>query len=253
MSFLFCCSSCNDSAQTCEERQPLIAAESTRQSRPPAQDMTMQNGRLFAKLTGVPELDGHFADIAETFNQQHEHYVAMTAALRVLRESYGCSNRNGLSECLHKMQEKQNAVQLRLQMKGYDFALVVSDAVPAELQQAQEQIGALCRAVKAIMAAGPRLQGMVSWVLQEEQHLAQRVKEGSPGYQDQLRVEANLRENLQAAVRQKQPHKSLPNILSSMLEWQAVFIVWKGTVLSVIFLCKCCKEPFLPLMTADWD
>ncbi|KAJ8397296.1 hypothetical protein AAFF_G00441300 [Aldrovandia affinis] len=206
MSFLLCCcSSClptsDDSAQSSEERQPLLQAESARLSRAPVQDVSKQNGRLSAKLVGVTELDRQFADIADTFNQQQEHYETMTAALGALGQRYGCSHRNGLSECLQGMRAEHSAVQLSLQMKGYDFTLVASGPEPGGLQWAQQQVSGLCRAAKAITAAGPRLQGMIGWALQEEEELGRRVRDGSPAYQEQRRVEANLRENLQAVRR----------------------------------------------------
>ncbi|XP_061086178.1 uncharacterized protein si:ch73-345f18.3 isoform X2 [Conger conger] len=200
MSFLFCCcSSClstDEYARSSEERQPLLQAESARLFRAPAQE-AKQKGKILAKLVGISELDQHFADVADTFNQQQEHYETMIETWRLLRDSYGCSHRNGLSDCLQRMREEHSGAQLGLQMRGYDLSLAVAGPLGARLQQAQEQVGVLGQAAKAVVAAGPRLQGMMGWVLQQEDQLLQRVREASPSYPEQLRVQANLRENLQ--------------------------------------------------------
>ncbi|KAG7457446.1 hypothetical protein MATL_G00227120 [Megalops atlanticus] len=204
MSYLFCCcASCfsdsEDSVQSNAERQPLLPPESARLFHPPAQDVAKLNGKLSVKLVGVPELDGHFADIAETFNQQQEHYESMLESLGQLRAS--CGHGGGLSDCLHRLQAENSTRQLSVQMKGYEFSLEVSGEVPPELQRAQESVSSLCQAVKAITAAGPRLQGMIRWLLQSEEQLRQRVTDASPNFQQQLRVQANLRENLQGVRR----------------------------------------------------
>ncbi|KAJ8335117.1 hypothetical protein SKAU_G00407560 [Synaphobranchus kaupii] len=188
----------DESAQSSEERQPLLPAESARLSRPPAQDVAKQKGKMLAKLVGITELDQHFADIADTFNQQQDHYGNMTEAFRVLKDSYGCSHRNSLSECLQRIREEHGGVQLSLQMQGYDFTLVVLGRQPVGLQKVQEQVILLGRAAKAVVAAGPKLQSMIGWVLQGEEQLEQRVRDASHTYQEELRMEANLRENLQA-------------------------------------------------------
>ncbi|KAJ8273928.1 hypothetical protein GJAV_G00107030 [Gymnothorax javanicus] len=204
MSFLFrCCPSCfyspDESAQSSEERQPLLPAESARLSRPVAAGVTLKKGRFVPKMVGVPELDQHFADISETFNQQQGHYEGMTEALRLLGECYGRPEGNSLSQILQSIREKHNGAQVSLQMQGYDLTLLVSGEGSAGLQQAQEHVSTLAQAAKAVVAAGPRLQSVIGWVLQGEEQMVTQVRMANPSFQEQLRVESNLRENVQAA------------------------------------------------------
>ncbi|KAG5843084.1 hypothetical protein ANANG_G00184730 [Anguilla anguilla] len=202
MSFLFCCrSSClstvDESAESSAERQPILPAESARQSRPPAQAVAKQKGKILTKLVGVSELDQHFADIRDMFNQQQGHYETMTKTLQALRGSYGCSNGNSFSECLKRIMEEHCAAEVRLQVRGFELTLAVSGELSDRLQRTQEQVRSLGQAATAVVAAGPKLKNMTGWVLQEEAQQAERVREASASHQERRRLEANLRENLQ--------------------------------------------------------
>lgn len=52
-------------------------------------------------------MDQRFSDMAETFNEQFEHYEAMVRHIRNVRQVYGCNRNDGLtlSECVGRMRE----------------------------------------------------------------------------------------------------------------------------------------------------
>ncbi|XP_066571677.1 uncharacterized protein LOC136760267 [Amia ocellicauda] len=211
MSFVFCCCSCpahSDETHVSEgptERQPLLQPQSARQFGRAKEDGRKRRGRFLSKVTGVPELDRRFTDIADTFNRQQEQYEAMTACVSQLKESCQCKAANTLSDCLGKMKEDQGNYNIGIEMKGYDFSLVVQpDGFPAELQQAQAQVQILCKACKSTLAAGTKLQEMVNSVLQNQLDLLQAVKEAHQSHQEQVRLEANLQENLEETRRVQQ-------------------------------------------------
>nr|XP_015213630.1 PREDICTED: uncharacterized protein LOC107078710 isoform X2 [Lepisosteus oculatus] len=195
MSFLFCCCSCPAQAENPAERQPLLQPQSARQFRPERHGEKC--GRCVVKLVGVPELDRSFVDIADTFNRQQEGHQAMTQSVRQLKSSAGGGPGSSLSDCLEQMKKEHGACNISIQMKGYDFSLVVQpDATSAKLLEAQEQVRRASQGSKSVAAAGTKLQEMISSVLQGEALLSRRVKEASQTYQEQVRVEANLRDNL---------------------------------------------------------
>lgn len=63
---------------------------------------------MVIKRVGVPELDQRFSDMAETFNEQQEHYEAMVRHIRSLQQSCGCAPGDTLSiaECVGKIREE---------------------------------------------------------------------------------------------------------------------------------------------------
>lgn len=50
----------------------------------------------------MPELDQHFSDMAETFNQQQEQFETMVRHITNLKQLYGCNRSDSLAlaECL---------------------------------------------------------------------------------------------------------------------------------------------------------
>lgn len=93
--------------------------------------------------------------------------------------------------------------QVTFLMKGYDFSLAVvpNDEVPSKLRCTQDSIRSLCQASKAIVAAGTKLQEMIGWLLKSEEQVANQVLKEAPAYQEKLRLEDNLKENLQECRR----------------------------------------------------
>ena len=60
------------------------------------------------RRVGLSELDQRFSDVAETFNEQREHYEALARCVAHLRQSYGCSHDNALllSDCVNKIRDE---------------------------------------------------------------------------------------------------------------------------------------------------
>ncbi|KAG5264329.1 hypothetical protein AALO_G00252530 [Alosa alosa] len=210
MNVLCCCfSSSENSTRQLNERQPLLQGQpqSARQARPAHNETPQKSGRFIARDVGIPELDQSFKDVAEIFNLQQGHHEAMTECLNTLRDRYGCSCGDGLSECLKRIKEEHDTHhQITFHMKGYDFSLAVvpNDEVPSKLRSSQDNIRGLCQASKAIVAAGTKLQEMIGWLTKTEEQLANQVLEEAPAYQEQQRLEDNLKKNLQECRRARE-------------------------------------------------
>lgn len=72
---------------------------------PPDAQAGRRIGRLVMRRVGVPELDQRFSDMAETFNEQFEHYEAMVRHIKNVRQVYGCDHAGHLTlaECVGRM------------------------------------------------------------------------------------------------------------------------------------------------------
>ncbi|XP_062386014.1 uncharacterized protein si:ch73-345f18.3 isoform X2 [Sardina pilchardus] len=189
--------------------QPLLQGkpQSARKARPAHNETPQRSGRFIARHVGIPELDQRFKDVAEIFNLQQGHREAMAECLSALRDRYGCSHGDGLSEYLKRIKEEHGTHhQVTFQMKGYDFSLAVvpNDEVPSKLRRTQDSIRGLCQASKAIVAASTKLQEMIGWLTKAEEQLANQVLEVAPAYQEQRRLEDNLKENLQECRRARE-------------------------------------------------
>ncbi|XP_062846883.1 uncharacterized protein si:ch73-345f18.3 [Trichomycterus rosablanca] len=158
------------------------------------------------RYVGKADLDHRFSEFGETFEKQQKNFESMKEKRQNLMDSYHCSPDDSLSKCLQKIKEEHYIHQVQLQMKGYDFSLTVTpdDNVPDKLKQTQENIKELCQAVKAIMAVGPKLEAMTSWLLKEQNRLTVEVKEEAKTYQDAVRLGDNLKGNLQVVSQAKQ-------------------------------------------------
>ncbi|KAK6491182.1 hypothetical protein HHUSO_G5932 [Huso huso] len=231
MSFWFCCCFCPNEARTTStqaERQPLMQSKSARQLRrsnphSTANDVTQKHGRFIAKHVEVPELDQRFIDIADTFNQQAEHHQAMGGCLERLKASYQCAAGSTLADCLQRMRDEHSAFNIAVQMQGYNFSVVVKpeSAPDIKLQEAQELMKNLNQASKSIAAASTKLQEMITSALHSEMEITHRVKEAKRPYQEQIRVEANLKENFQEVKRIKQLSSQYREEASSLLNEMA--------------------------------
>lgn len=81
-------------------------------------------GRLMVRRVDVPELDQRFAEVAECFNQQQEHYETMVRHVKNLRRSYGCARDDDLTfaECVKVVREEQREGQtFHFQAKQQNF------------------------------------------------------------------------------------------------------------------------------------
>ena len=78
-----------------------------------------RSGRFIARHVGIPELDQRFKDVAEIFNLQQGHREAMAECLSALRDRYGCSHGDGLSEYLKRIKEEHGECPfLHREMRG---------------------------------------------------------------------------------------------------------------------------------------
>lgn len=87
---------------------------------------------------------------------------------------------------------------MQVHVEGYSFFLLVKDKkVPDKLKQAQQQVGELSHSTKCVLARKMRLQEMILSLLQSQAQLEERIKTANPEYLDQVRLEGNLRENIE--------------------------------------------------------
>ncbi|XP_066531676.1 uncharacterized protein si:ch73-345f18.3 [Hoplias malabaricus] len=206
---LLCCGSCcREFESSSDERAPLIMPAGSARSRRPSHNgsgLEQRSGRIIIRRVGVPDLDQRFEEFAETFNKQHEHYECMEEKRNTLVFRYRCSSGDSLSQCLKKIKDEHDSHHVHLQMKGYDFTLVVTPEteIPDKLKRTQENITELCQAAKAVVAVGTKLQELISWLLKAEETLKQQVKEKAGSHQEQRRLAGNLQQNLQEARRAK--------------------------------------------------
>ncbi|XP_071776291.2 uncharacterized protein LOC139927891 [Centroberyx gerrardi] len=225
MSRLFCCC-CFSSENSEDERQPLLQPrpsepnkpESARQTRPTHDDAETlrRSGRLVMRRVCVLELDQRFSDVAETFNEQQGRYEAMVRHIINLRQTYGCNHDDTLflSEGVKKIREEHEAkYRVSLQMKGYDFSLSVvplgsegeqDEPLPPHLRLAQGELRAASQDAKATVSVGTKLQELIGWLLRSEERMAELVREAAPTYQEQGRLDENLKETMKEVRRAKE-------------------------------------------------
>lgn len=221
--FLCCCCSADED----DERRPLLQASppdlngsaSARQTRSAHNDAQAERriGRLEMRRVGVPELDQRFFNMAETFNEQFEHYEAMVRHIKNVRQVYGCDHSDALTlaECVGRMRD-EHASQfcISLKTKGYDFLLDVTplksageseeEPLPLHLKLAQGEIKAVSESAKATISMGTTLQEMIGWLIRTQGPMAEQVKTDATTFQEQGRLSGNLEENMNEVRRAKE-------------------------------------------------
>ncbi|XP_026145066.1 uncharacterized protein LOC113119664 isoform X1 [Carassius auratus] len=203
---------CFSSPDRDDEREPLIQSnnktptESARPPRPANTDVDQRSGRFTARRVGVSGLDERFTDVAETFNRQQEHYESMKNKLQTLASRYHCPVNDSLSECLRRIKEKHELCHISLEVKGYDFSLMVrSDAeIPSELKRTQENVTELSRATKSVISISTKLHEMIDSLLRAETSMISQIEAAESRHQEQKRLVDNLQENLKEARRAKE-------------------------------------------------
>ncbi|XP_022603315.1 uncharacterized protein LOC111223443 isoform X1 [Seriola dumerili] len=221
---LCCC--CFSSENSESERQPLLqprASElnesaSARQIQPACSAKAVGRiGKVVIKRVGVPELDQRFSDMAETFNEQQEHFEAMARHIRSLQQSCGCVHGDTLAfaECVRKIREEHQATyRVCLKMNGYDFSLSVvpvglegkgeEEPLPPSLKLAQEELRGTSESARATMSRGTTLKELLNWLLHSRDHMAEQVRQVAPSYQEHGRLKTNLEENMREVKRAKE-------------------------------------------------
>ncbi|XP_030003819.1 uncharacterized protein LOC115428747 isoform X2 [Sphaeramia orbicularis] len=223
--FLCCC--CISSENSGNERQPLLqpqpsevnGAESARQTR--SQNGTgtgRRTGRLVMRRVGVPELDQRFLDVAEAFNEQQHRYETMVRLISNLQQRCGCvhSGALALAECMRKIRDEHGSkYRVTLRLKGYDFFLCVvpvesentsdeSEPLPSHLQMAVDELKNTSECAKATISKGTSLQELIGWLLRSKDQMADQVKAAVQTYQEQQRLDENLKENMKEVTRAKE-------------------------------------------------
>ncbi|KAK7139519.1 hypothetical protein R3I93_016604 [Phoxinus phoxinus] len=220
-----CCSS-----PAGDEREPLLQSnskpetESARQSRPAANDSDEKTGRFTARHVGVNDLDERFNDVAETFNKQQEHYETMKNKLQTVANRYKCPTNDSLTQCLKKVKEEHENCHISLEVKGYDFTLMVrSEAeIPTDLKMTKDNITELSKATKAIISVATKLQEMIDWLLKKEDSMNTQVEATDNNHQDKKRLLDNLKENLREARRAKETSPKYRKEAGNLLNEAAV-------------------------------
>ncbi|KAJ6658506.1 hypothetical protein lerEdw1_020061 [Lerista edwardsae] len=170
--------------------------------------LSNKEGVLTFKRVSVPEIDMLFANIAETFSKQQDNSVALRKAIQSLKETYFCSPANSLAVCIEKIKQEHDACSVQVHMEGYRFWLTVKDEeVPEKLNQAEQQVRELDRATKGVISRETKLQEMISSVLQSQEEMVEKVKVANSEYLNFIRLEGNLRENLEKISLAKQLSK----------------------------------------------
>lgn len=223
--FLCCCRISSENSET--ERQPLLQsqpsevneAESARQTRPQNGTGTAKRtGRLVVRRVGVPELDQRFVDVAEAFNEQQHRYETMVRLISNLQQRCGCvhSGALALAECVGKIRDEHGSkYRVTLKMKGYDFFLSVvpvesesssdeSEPLPSHLQMAHDELKNTSECAKATISKGTSLQELIGWLLRSKDQMADQVKAAAQTYQEQQRLDENLKENMKEVTRAKE-------------------------------------------------
>ncbi|XP_071357326.1 uncharacterized protein [Trachinotus anak] len=176
-----------------------------------------RTGKVVIKRVGVPELDQRFSDMAETFNEQLEHYEAMARHIWNLRRSCSCVHGDTLAftECVGKIREEYQATyRVCLKMKGYDFSLIVvpvgsegereEEPLPPILKLAQDELRGASKSARATMSRGTKLKELLNWLLHSRDQMAEQVKQVAPSYQEHGRLKTNLDENMREVKRAKE-------------------------------------------------
>lgn len=187
MSALCCCLQANNGDET-------VPFSKTAQV--PKQVKVLEKGkRLVVKNVNVKEYDDKFVEIAELYNNQVENYMTMKKCLSELNELNHSANLTG---CMEKIKEKYRNYDVQIQMKGYNFTLLVkgTEDIPDNLQDSQELMKELSRATKVLIGSQTKLGGIVFSVSQIQDEMATQIKEVNTGYLDQIRLVENLEENM---------------------------------------------------------
>ncbi|XP_026557500.1 uncharacterized protein LOC113436989 [Pseudonaja textilis] len=195
MAFSCCFTCCPLIAEPSGEREHLNPQHSRNRER--IKNVNFTKGTpLTMKRVNVPEFDALFNSIAETFNKQQDHCLSLREAIQTLRNSYDCSPVSSLSVCMEKILQEHSAYNVQVCIEGYRFWLDVGvEEVPQKLKQTQQQVRKLNFATKGIVST--TIEEMIYSVHQCQDSLMEKVKDSSPEYLDWVRLESNLKENIE--------------------------------------------------------
>ncbi|XP_060108525.1 uncharacterized protein LOC132581335 [Heteronotia binoei] len=223
MASSFCCCCCFPcaSSESSSEREALNTQHSRQCYEDTRKDLTSKGEALSFKRVNMPEVDTIFADIAKTFNKSQADYWAIQEAILGLKENYSCSPACSLSVCVEKIQQENGDCGVQVHMEGYRFWLTAKKKeVPKKLKLALQQVGELNRATIGVMSTKTQLQEMICSVLQSQDKMAERARDANFEYLDWIRLQGNLRENIEKINLVKKHSKKYVeeanNVLSEM-------------------------------------
>ncbi|KAM5135976.1 uncharacterized protein ACMZJ9_018487 [Mantella aurantiaca] len=188
---MFCCQCCFAQGSA-EETTPI----STQVKRPRKVKVLEKGEQLQLKKVDVREYDEKFSEIADLYNKQVEHRNTMTQCLAKLSR---ISSTGNLSSCIETLKAQYGSYDPQIRMEGYNFSLSTqpTDNLPEALQESQELVKQLSRAVKLLMSTQTKLGGMVFSVPQDKSEMERKIKEVNTGSLDQIRLVENLKKNIQ--------------------------------------------------------
>ncbi|KAM6475363.1 uncharacterized protein PHA67_007570 isoform 1-T1 [Liasis olivaceus] len=195
MAFSCCFTCCPLFPGPSREREPLNAQHSRKHQ--DFRNVHFSKGKpLTMKRVNVPEIDALFNSIAEAFNKQQDDCLSLWEAMQNLKDSYDCSPASSFSVCIEKILQEHSAYNVQVCMEGYRFWLDVgAKEVPEKLKQTQQQVGKLNFATKGIVST--TVQEMIHSIHQSQDNLIEKVRNSSPEYLDWIRLENNLKENIE--------------------------------------------------------
>ncbi|KAM4664450.1 uncharacterized protein O3C94_012546 [Discoglossus pictus] len=159
--------------------------------------------QLLVRNVNVPDIDQQFKDVAALYNEEVEHCGTIADCITRLADISHCEP--SLTTCIRTLKEKHDECDIKVNIDGYNFSLIVNAKdVPEDLQQAQELLQKLSHAAKAINKSQIRLGEMVNTVLQNKTQMADKVKELNPAHLDQIRLGDNLDANVRNVDKAKQ-------------------------------------------------
>lgn len=103
--------------------------------------------------------------------------------------------------------------RVSLKIQGYDFSLNVvpvrsegerEEQPPPHLRLAQDELKATSESAKATISKGTTLQELIGWLLRSKDQMADQVKGAAATYQEQGRLNENLKENMMEVRRAKE-------------------------------------------------
>ncbi|XP_072259558.1 uncharacterized protein [Pyxicephalus adspersus] len=184
----------------------------------PKKVRVLQKGdKLLLKKVDVGEYDEKFSEIADLYNRQVDNHDIMT---RSVSELIHISNSKNLSSCIETLKTQYSSYDPQIRMEGYNFSLTTQETenLPEALQESQELVKQLSRAIKLLISTQTKLGGMVFSVPQDKSEMENKIKEANTGYLDQIRLVDNLQENIQNIDKAKQLSKEYEEEATNVLK-----------------------------------
>nr|XP_032807254.1 uncharacterized protein LOC116940946 [Petromyzon marinus] len=183
---------------------------SARKARPPpasAEALDRHGGEedrgraLTVRAVGVPDVDSRVTDAAETFANLQAEHMGVARARQDLCKSACCgsaASQHGLAECLRNL-ELRHETELKMELKGYNFSLVMKDGgvdMPTSVQEAARLVSELSTRARAFLGMSTRLDEMMAALLRTESTISKEVSETNRDYADNVRAHDNMQRSL---------------------------------------------------------